>query len=438
MNLSRYDTLFESYLINIALTQKQVSNINTKLEETLSLFLAKYDGDIEIFAQGSYSMGTTVRPLTEKQSLSGHAGEYDIDIALERTSWGDAEPTLREMRTLLVDEYDEMVDKKERETCERVHHLIDDDTGVGFHVDYVPIKHTDIRKAAKRSDNKWFPSDTKELLNWFETFRDEYTFLPAAILTIKRMRDYAELTDELPSICITALVCMYYETLDSYADDLLNLLNKIELHFSVPYEQLSITVEPVKDNLAQKITRESHVKLLAFIKTCTKELRLAFEDEDTDKIRQYLSQSFPHNIDEYPVFLEALRNNGRGIELDGSLKIIDINEERGKGKYISKNFRKFFGSGEKLLFRAKEKEKSLFGIRWQVLNSSKSPSGKRRGNLFRARGASGVDGSSSNRFVNHETEEYGGEHWIKYFTYDKGTKKIVEIGRKFYVGVEKQ
>lgn len=44
-------------------------------------------------------------------------------------------------------------------------------------------------------------------------------------------------------------------------------------------------------------------------------------------------------------------------------------------------------------------------------------------------------GKNSNEFINHETEQYSGEHWIKYYVYEKLSKRVVEIGRKFYVEV---
>jgi hypothetical protein len=437
MNLSRYDTLFEAFLLNIVLTKQQVLNINEKLEETLALFLAHYQGDVEIFAQGSYAMGTTIRPLTANQSPNGQAGEYDIDIALQRTSWGGAQSTLEEIRALLSSEYGSLVDGKKRETCERVHHDIDDNTGIGFHVDYVPIKYMNARNAAKRSQDRWFPSDTKKLVAWFQAYENEYIFLPATILALKRIRDYAGLTDALPSICITALACLHYEDKGSYAEDLLSLLDKILNHLSVPTQQLTIKIEPVEDDLAKKFTSEVHQQLLRFFKQCAQELRAAFANEDMDAVQKYLSTSYPKDMDKYPDFLEALRNRGIGIEMDGSLNITDITEDHGRGTQVKRNLRRFFGSGERLLFRANEKDKSAFGIRWQVLNSAKSPTGKRRGRLFKARGADGLEGSSSNRFINYETEQYDGEHWIKYYTFDKTTKRVVEIGRKFYVDVSK-
>ncbi|GEM_PF-2405003 len=437
MSLDRYNTLFEAYLLNIALTKQQATNIDTKLSEAIALFLSTYEGDLDIYAQGSYAMGTIVRPLTEKQNPSGKAGEYDIDIALERSHWSGAQDTLQDVRTVLEDEYGELVDQKLRESCERVRHNIDDDTGVDFHVDYVPIKQLDGRNAAKRSSDKWFPSDTKQLIKWFSEYSETYTFLPGLILIFKRIRDFADLREDIPSICITALACMYYEDKGSYADDLLNVLEKVVAHFSVPYSQLSIKIDPIDDDLAIKISETSHSKLFSFFTNCAKELRVGFTNEDILSMQKYLSSSFPVNLGDYPEFLEALRNRDIGIELDGSLNIVDINEDHGKGSYVSHVRRKFFSSGEKLIFRASEYDKQLFGIRWQVLNSDESPIGKRRGNLFHARGADGNEGSSSNDFVNHETEQYSGEHWIKYYIYKKETKLVVEIGRKFFVEVEK-
>src|SRR6266496_779045 len=431
-SFSRYDTLFEDYLVNIALTKQQAENIDQKLSETLSLFLTEYEGDVEIYAQGSFAMGTTVRPLTENQSANG-AGEYDVDIALERTAWGYAQDALQSIRNTLEAEYGDMVDRKLRESCERVHHDIDDQTGIGFHADYVPIKLINARNAAERSANTWFPSDTKKLVEWFGELSEAYTFLPASILILKRIRDYAGLTDDLPSICITALACKYYSDQDSYADDLLSVINQIVVTLSVPHDQLSIQIEPIEDDLAVKITVETQVKLLDFFRHCQADLKTAFEAGNIDLVRQYLSGSFPSEMTKYPEVLTPLRSRKLGIEFDGSLNIKDINEDNGKGSRLSRIRRKFFGAGDRLIFRASQYDKHQYGIRWQVLNSVEAPLGKRRGNLFKARGADGVEGSSPNKFVNHETEQYNGEHWIKYYVYNKSSHRVVEIGRKFFV-----
>jgi hypothetical protein len=196
-------------------------------------------------------------------------------------------------------------------------------------------------------------------------------------------------------------------------------------------------IDPIEDNLADKITAEAQQKLLNFFRRCLSDLRKAFDTGDIELARRYLSGAFPSNLINYPEVLEPLRNRQLGIEFDGSLNITDINEDNGKGSRLSRIRRKFFGTGDRLIFRANQYDKHQYGIRWQVLNSEDSPSGKRRGNLFKARGADGVEGSNSDKFVNHETEQYNGEHWIKYYVYNKNSRRVVEIGRKFFVEVEK-
>lgn len=434
MNLSRYDTLFEEYLTNIVLNRSQADSIDQKLVETLELFAREYEGDVELYAQGSYAMGTTVRPLTATQSPNGVAGEYDVDIVLERSTWGDGVGALSSIRNVLSDEYSEKLDKKLRESCERVLHSTDTDTEVGFHVDYVPIKAVaPARYAARRSKNEWFSSDTKQLVEWFQEVAEANTFLPAIILSIKRMRDAAALTDTLSSICITALVCATYEDKFSYAGDLLGVIDGIIRIFNVPHNALTITIEPLEDDLASRIDANQQRDILNFFVGARKALVEGFKDADIDKIRSVLSVSFPADINDFPLELEALRRRSWGIETDGSLRKTGITEHQARGTVITRRWRKFAGVGEKLEFRASQYDKQRYGIRWQVLNAQGSP--QIRGKLFEAHGIGG--GKNSNEYINHETEQYDGTHWIKYYVYDKLTKRVVEIGEKFYVEVDK-
>ncbi|PKL30800.1 hypothetical protein CVV43_05350 [Candidatus Saccharibacteria bacterium HGW-Saccharibacteria-1] len=434
MNLSRYDTLFEEYLTKIVLTRSQANSIDQMLVETLSLFATEYEGDVEIYSQGSYAMGTTVRPLTALQSLDGTAGEYDVDIVLERATWTDAASALKDVRNVLSDEYSAKLDTKPRESCERVLHSTDANTEVAFHVDYVPIKSKHpTRYASRRSANEWFPSDTKKLIEWFQDIAEENTFLPSLILIIKRMRDNAGLTSTLSSICITALVCRLYENKSSYADDLLNIINGIIRVFNVPHVLLSITLEPLEDDLANRISEAQQKDILKFFINARAELGEGFVNEDIAKLRSVLSASFPADINEFPVELEPLRQRQWGIETDGSLRMTGIGEYQSKGTVITRQWRKFAGVGESLEFRANEYNKRQYGIRWQVLNAQGSP--RIRGDLFEARGAGG--GKNSNEYINHETEQYSGKHWVKYYVYDKLSKRVVEIGEKFVVEVNK-
>jgi hypothetical protein len=432
MNLSRFDSLFEEYLGDIVLTRGQADGIDQKIEETLSLFVGAYEGDVEIYSQGSYAMGTTVRPLTAQQSPSGDAGEYDVDMVLERTSWQDATGSLESVRNVLSDEYSDKLDRKLRETCERVLHSTHQETDVSFHVDYVPIKYVQAgRYAARRSTNEWFSSDTKQLIEWFDNIADEQVFLPATILILKRMRDTAGLTDTLSSICITALVCALYKNKLSYAADLLDMINGAIDVFDVPHSELTIRIMPLVDDLAGKIDATQQRTILNFFKEAKKSLLEGFTDEDLTKLRTVLSSSFPANIADFPEYLEPLRRRGWGIETDGSLRKVFITEHEAKGTVMSKRWLKFIGTGERLEFRASPYDRQEYGIRWQVLNAANSP--QVRGDLFEAHAVGGH--KNSNEFINHETEQYDGTHWIKYYVYSKMTKRVVEIGERFFVEV---
>ncbi len=432
MNLSRYDSLFEEYIGDIVLTRAQADGIDQKIEETLSLFVGAYEGDVEIYSQGSYAMGTTVRPLTAQQSPDGKAGEYDVDMVLERTSWQGAASSLESVRNVLSDEYNDKLDKKLRETCERVIHSTNQDTEVSFHVDYVPIKYSGTgRYAARRSANEWFSSDTKQLVEWFHDIADDQIYLPSIILIIKRMRDTAALTDTLSSICITTLVCNLYENKGSYGADLLNVIDGMIAVFDVPQSELSIRAEPLADDLADKIDASQQRTILGFLRESKRLLVEGFSSGDTDMLRSVLSSSFPAKLTDFPVYLEALRNRGWGIETDGSLRKVYIAEHQARGTAMSKRWRKFIGTGEKLEFRANPYDRQSYGIRWQVLNASNSP--QVRGDLFEAHTAGGH--KNSNEYINHETEEYDGTHWIKYYVYNKVSKRVVEIGERFFVEV---
>lgn len=214
--------------------------------------------------------------------------------------------------------------------------------------------------------------------------------------------------------------------------DLLWILKEAIATFNVAHDDLSIRIEPLEDDLANKIDASMQAKILAFLVKSYEDLSKGFEEADTTKLRDVLSGAFPSNIDEFPDEQEPLRRRGWGIETDGSLKEVDIAEIRQHGRMVSRNMQKFFGKGEQLEFHATPYEKSEYGIRWQVLNARGSK--EVRGNLFPAKTAGGH--KNSNEFVNHETESYDGVHWIKYFIYSKMTKRVVEIGKRYTVAVE--
>lgn len=433
--LTKYDSLFEDFLINIALTQTQSRLIDDTLCSTIGLFMSTYD-DLDIYAQGSYAMGLMVKPLTSAQSRDGIAGEYDVDIVLERGSWKKPIDSLGSIRKILLTEYAQKVDHEYRESCERVYHSKDLQTEVLFHADYVPIlSQFGNRHIAKRSNNSWHYSDTKEWIEWFSEFVSNKPFVQSLIIMLKRIRDVAGLTKQLPSICITSIVCNCYKQSGSYVEDLLNTLEQISNIFNQPYSNIKIELPTTGEDLTRKIKPTDRNRIKIAFWSCLDVLRNEFlhnNKPDLEKIQEYLSTDFPSNLEEYPECLEALRRRGFGIELDGSLKQTDIIEEAKTASSVIKNtWYKYYGKGKRLKFIANNYDKTIYGIRWQVLNAEGSDD--RRGRLFEAKGKGG--NKNSNEFENWETESYDGVHWIKYFIYDKRSKKVVEIGKKFHVEV---
>lgn len=437
-NLGRYDTLFEDYLQNIALTSEQTSRIDEVMADAAALFMSEYN-DMEIYAQGSYAMGVLVRPLTEHQSKNGVAGEYDIDLALQREGWDGARDALNEVRKTLQDEYQEDIDRLTHNSCERVHHYEDSTTGVKFHADYVPILYEfgKQRCAANRREDSWFLSDTRKLVDWFHNYRQDKPFLQALIVALKRVRDYAGLADILPSIWIVSIVCSGYKDNGSYFGDLIWATNKVVEIFSSPCNSIIIPLPTTGENLASEITEINRQKILKFFvalqNTLNNEL-LNRESPNIEEIRQYLSDAFPCHISEYPDFLESLRSHGLSIELDGSLKIYDLVEIENRQNQPKISSRQFNERGKKLKFIADEAYDSpLYDTRWQVLNAPDSP--QRRGTLFKAKSKSNREGHGENAFINWETGSYDGIHWIKCYIFDRKTKRVTAVSRKFYVRV---
>ena len=181
------------------------------------------------------------------------------------------------------------------------------------------------------------------------------------------MRDNAGLTDTLSSICITALVCTGYEDKGSYAGDILNILDFSIASFGVSHDRLSITIEPLEDDLADRVTSVQQRTILDFLKNARQLLEDGLTTQNLNTLRQVLSTSFPADMSNYPANLEALRNRNWGIESDGSLRQVEIGEHGQSGSFVSRVRKHFYNTGEPLIFQANEYDRQNYGIRWQVL-----------------------------------------------------------------------
>ena len=127
------------------------------------------DYKIEIYPQGSFALGTVVRPITDED-------DYDLDLVCEfdNSHYFDARELKKDIVEPLIDRYDEIESKKEKKRCWQVRYK----ASVNFHMDIVPsrnmisyIKITD--KNEKNNTYKYKNSNPKGYIEWFKQRKQE-------------------------------------------------------------------------------------------------------------------------------------------------------------------------------------------------------------------------------------------------------------------------
>ncbi|MCU4676198.1 nucleotidyltransferase [Catenovulum sp. 2E275] len=231
-----------------------------------------FDGQINIYPQGSFRLGTVVRPIREQSEK-----DYDIDLVCEFEEQASATQAgivkhrvgnrLKEHIT-----YKEMLDEEGRR-CWTL--LYSEQDGAGFHLDVLPssgfsaVNYSPISITHKENENySWASSNPKGYAAWFEernadayrlvaldqkrmisnSFSDIYakvddvpdqlirTPLQRAIQLMKRHRDmrfngnqkYAPI-----SMIMTTLAAHLYDNETNVYDALTNIVNKLSAHMGL-------------------------------------------------------------------------------------------------------------------------------------------------------------------------------------------------------------
>src|SRR5581483_2457595 len=229
MNLVKFNPILEEYIAAVNPTPTQDATINSALVSILGLMLSEFS-DAEGYAQGSYATDTIVKPLTAAQSSNGVAGEYDIDIVVERANWGSPVDALDFVGSVLEGDprYNKMPIDKTKNSCVRIEYA-EDSTGVRFHVDIVPTKlENGIRFVADREQGEWKSSDAKLFAERFNQEVDQTPALRSLAIILKRLRDRNGLTDNLKSILVLTLVLGCYAPQGSLMGNLSALLESIK------------------------------------------------------------------------------------------------------------------------------------------------------------------------------------------------------------------
>lgn len=295
MNLDKFDTPLADYLKAISLNASQDARINSALVNMSAVMLAAFP-DAEIYAQGSYALDTLAKPLTAKQG-NGKAGEYDIDIAIERSEWDSAVDALKEIARIANEHhiYGGMTIEEDHNRCVRIEYS-PDDTGVSFHIDLVAIKATDDgREVADRADG-WKPSDAKQFVEWFNELADRTPNLRPLIVILKRLRDLNGHNDNLKSIMTVTLTTQCYASQDSLMGDLVALLEEINLLFSNS-SQPPVINNPVNqgEDLATGI--KDYPAVHQFLVDTSSTLNTALTEDDADGLKQLFGPGFAYTAE---------------------------------------------------------------------------------------------------------------------------------------------
>ncbi|MER2493096.1 nucleotidyltransferase domain-containing protein [Catenovulum sediminis] len=228
-----------------------------------------FDGKINIYPQGSFRLGTVVRPIREQTEK-----DYDIDLVCEFEEHASATQAgivkhrvgnrLKEHTT-----YKEMLDEEGRR-CWTL--LYSEQDGAGFHLDVLPssgfstVNYSPISITHKENEKySWASSNPKGYAAWFEernvnayrlvaldqkrmisnSFSDVYakvddvpdqlirTPLQRAIQLMKRHRDmrFNGNNKHAPiSMIMTTLAAHLYDNETNVYDALTNIVNKLSAH----------------------------------------------------------------------------------------------------------------------------------------------------------------------------------------------------------------
>jgi len=342
LNQTRRDKAEQSY--------KAVSDW---LKEDVILF-GKHD--INVYPQGSYRLGTTVKPKGKD--------EYDLDFVVEvdfdykklkpEKLLNNLERRLKESET-----YKDKIERKKR--CVRINYEGD------FHLDIIPALPGDCfqgdnLKISDRKLKEWLDSSPKGYIKWFESKYVSqrillekaaeveelpsslpYTFiqpLQRIVQLIKRHRDVYfndRVEDQAPrSIILTTLAAIFYNSSASENDALLNILTCVKREIdSNPYGKIVI-VNPTNPNEKYSDLWDEKPHLYKYFKEFISSFYLSWkklnEAEGVDKIEGRLQIMFGEDvskqvISEQTEYYDKLRKLGRlGMNAFGTLTPIVSNK----------------------------------------------------------------------------------------------------------------
>jgi hypothetical protein len=293
MDLSKYDATMEEYLKAISITATQADQIEDAVKNVLALTLSTFP-DTEVSAQGSFSTDTLTKPLTTKQG-GGTAGEFDVDIAIENESWNDAIDALNAVANAVEDDdaFGKLEVDNTKNSCVRVQYP-EDKTGVAFHIDLVPTKQQDGKRVVPdRNAKDWKPSDAKQFAEWFNEKASGQPGLRQVAVMLKRLRDLADITDDIKSILILTLVLDNYYATGNIMGDLVSTLDGITMTFANPNNAPRIE-NPVNRGEDLAVSIQNYEVVRSFFVDTKQALVDALNAEDSKALKEIFGPGFSY------------------------------------------------------------------------------------------------------------------------------------------------
>lgn len=314
---------------------------------------------IDIYTQGSFSLGTVIRPVSNED-------DYDIDLVCElNINKNSIKPS--QLKQLIGDRlkdnkrYKEMP-ADEGSRCWKIEYSDSEK----FHIDILPsisVKDTTILEKMgveydltqfsiyftdKNKPNEWLISNPKGYMKWFQRKMKEIykrrkqllmekfayadiedvpdysvkTPLQRAIQILKRHRDimFIDENENKPSsISITTLAAMSYQNEDNIYDTLESIIYQIRSSRILDKHQIEI-LNPVngEENFADKMNDDVDKKeaFKKWIDNVDELLELIPETKGLDKVAEKLSESFGETIvkkayDNYGQKYKELENSNK-------------------------------------------------------------------------------------------------------------------------------
>lgn len=343
--LMKQNNFFTKFINDISLNETRAKRINdaySHLEEFSNTDEKVSDVKKELYYQGSYSLGTRIKPRKEND-------EFDVDVILllDLTNWTDEQKKPKAVIKWLAerlrtdDKWSGKIFQKER--CVRVNYSGD------FHLDIVPAlpRWDSAIDIPDRKEDEWIKSDPKGYIDWFNNVDTQATYkLRDTVKLLKYWRDVKFGEKSKPkSILLTTLVGMNYGRGYSSLAEIFTVTLENIRNWAIQFDSKPQVFNPcysmLVEDLARHWTDETFSLFKERIEKAAADSRKALDENDKDesiKLWTKVFPDFPQDISEDAKAVNKARKSGNLFALSGGGVSIGY-----KGNGVPVNDHRYYG-----------------------------------------------------------------------------------------------